>query len=70
MIKCKEGFVLADEIVLSGKWIEENDDATIMASVRMMAGLSKHPYLNETHCGGIRNFDSIEEFVTAYEDSK
>ena len=32
--------------------------------------LSNHPYLIETHCGRIGDFDSTNEFLAAYEDIK
>ncbi|MBL8311188.1 MAG: HNH endonuclease [Burkholderiales bacterium] len=35
-----------------------------------MTVLSGHPFLIETHCGGTRNFDSIEEFLEAYDDGQ
>ena len=70
MITCNEGLIGPGEIVLSSKWVNSSDDATLLASVRRMTELSNHPYLIETHCGGIRNFDSINEFMAAYEDAE
>ncbi len=70
MITCKEGLIGPGEIVLSAKWVNASDDVALLASVRTLTELSNHPYLIETHCGGIRNFDSIDEFMAAYEDSK
>lgn len=70
MISCKEGLIRPGEVVLSARWVNASDDAVLLATVRRMTELSNHPYLIETHCGGIRNFNSIDEFFAAFQDDQ
>ena len=70
MISCKEGLIGPREVVLSARWVNASDDAALLATVRRMTELSNHPYLIETHCGEIRNFDSVEEFLAAFQDAQ
>jgi hypothetical protein len=70
VISCKEGLIGPGEIVLSAEWVNASDDAALLATVRRMTELSNHPYLIETHCGGISNFDSIEDFLAAFRDAQ
>jgi len=70
VISCKEGLIGPGEIVLSARWVNASDDAVLLATVRRMTELSNHPYLIETHCGGMGNFDSIEEFLAAFQDAQ
>lgn len=44
--------------------------AGLLAAVRRMTELSNHPFLIEKHCGGKGHFDSIEEFLAAFQDSQ
>lgn len=69
-IYCKEGYIGPHEIGLCTKWINGSSDATVLSMVRGMAELSEHPYLIETHCGGIQNFKSIEEFIASFENAQ
>ena len=70
MISCKEGLIGPDEIVLSAAWVNASDDAALLATVRRMTELSNHPYLIEARREGRRDFDSVEEFLAAYEDAQ
>ena len=70
MIRCDEGFICSGEIFLSSKWIDANDDASVLAAVRRMTVISHHPFLEATSPGISGGYNSIEEFISAYEASQ
>ncbi|MBY8967079.1 HNH endonuclease [Algiphilus sp. NNCM1] len=69
MISVREGFISPGEVVISSSWALAVNDEQLLTSIRRMVELSEHPYLTETHCGGGPNFESVEEFLEAYEAS-
>jgi hypothetical protein len=65
MIKTTAAMIYPGEVVLSSRWVEQQSDTELLASIRMFTTLSQHPFLTETHCGGLMDFNSIEEFYEA-----
>jgi hypothetical protein len=70
VIRCEEGFICAGEIILSSKWINANDDAVVLATVRRLTEISNHPFLAETSPGIMDGHGSIEEFFDAFDASQ
>jgi hypothetical protein len=64
-IQTKQAIIVPGEILLFTKWAEQATDAEILARVRHFITLSNDPFLEETHCGGIQDFESIEDFIAA-----
>lgn len=65
MIKSEQGWIYPGEVLLFPRWVDSNDDATVLTAVRHMTALSAHPCLEHTHCGGLGDFESIDAFLAA-----
>lgn len=68
MIWIPYGLIDPGEFCLSSKRLANIDDETLLLIVKQAIELSQHPFLEYTHCNGLANFDSVDEFFAAYRE--
>ncbi len=66
-----EGYLIGPgELILTNRWVEGLNDHELVDHVRYLSQLSYDEDFLETHCGGIRDFDSIDEFLRYKRESQ
>ena len=63
MIRGNGFFIGPDEVILSRTWIDQQNDERLIESICSFSKFLNDEDLIETHCGGIRDFESIEDFI-------
>ena len=57
-------------VILTNRWVKGLNDHELVDHVRYLFQLSDDEDFLETHCGGIRDFDSIDEFLRYKRESQ